>query len=180
MKVRILRVENGKLVGGTIRTELAIRLPSMQNGWTFNFDKQVRRLANATAYVLVSDETPDIIEGSLIFQLVDKKIPYMAFVEVAPHNKKKPKTYDYVAGCLIAFAFKQSLIKGTGDYKGWLTFDVSEERQEDQIKLMAVYSRKYGAVKVDETTMYILDEAGHKLIDEYLNRESDSDDIAAQ
>ena len=69
---------------------------------------------------------------------------------------------------MIAFAFKQSLIQGKGHYKGWLTFDVSEEDEGDQIKLMALYSKKYGAVKVDETQMYIIDEAGDALIEKYL------------
>ena len=94
----------------------------------------------------------------------------MAFVEVAPHNKTVAKRYDYVAGCLIAFAFRQSIIQGKGNYKAWLTFDVMEEKVDDQIKLMGMYSLKYGAVRVDETQMYIMDDAGDALIKKYLAR----------
>lgn len=170
MNVKILRVATDELAGATIKHGRSIQLPSLHEGWKFNFDKLLKKLKNATAYVLVTDETPDIIEGCLIFQMLDKTVPYMAYLEVAPHNKEKPKRYEYVAGCLIAFAFKQSLIQAKGDYKGWLTFDVSEELPEDQNKLMALYSKKYDAVKVDETTMFIMDEAGNKLIEKYLDR----------
>ena len=146
------------------------QLPGLHEGWRFTFDKLIKKLKYATAYVLVSEETPEVIEGCLIFQMKDNLIPYMAFVEVAPHNKTDLKKYDYVAGCLIAFAFKQSLIQGKGDYKGWLSFDVLEEKKEDQLKLMSLYSKKYHAVRADETGMYIMDEQGERLIREYLER----------
>ena len=167
MNVKILKVSSGELTDAFIRIR-GIRLPGLQKGWRFAFDRQIKRLPYAIAYVLVAEETPDVIEGCLIFQMKEKTIPYMAFLEIAPHNKGDEKKYVYVAGCLIAFAFKQSLIQGKGHYKGWLTFDVSEEDEGNQIKLMALYSKKYGAVKVDETQMYIIDEAGDALIEKYL------------
>ena len=45
-----------------------------------------------------------------------------------------------------------------------------EEDKEDETKLMAVYSIKYNALRVDDTTMIIPPEGGQKLIDEFLNR----------
>ena len=172
MNVKILRVETDELTGATIRNGKPVELPSMHQGWRFNFDKLIRKLPHATAYVLVANDSPDIIQGCLIFQMLDKKIPYMAYVEVAPHNRAEPKVYEYVAGCLIAFAFKQSVIQGKGDYKALLSFDVKEEKEEDQQRLMALYSSKYHALRVDETTMWITDEGGHALIEKYLNRAS--------
>ncbi len=172
MTVKILKVSTDEMVGATIQNGQRIRLPSIQQGWRFNFDKLIKSTPNATAYILVSEETPRIIEGCLIFQMKHKQVPYMAYVEVGPHNKGDLKKYDYVAGCLIAFACQQSYIQGKDYHKGWLTFDVSEENPEDQLKLMAVYSRKYHAVRVpaEETTMYILPESGEKLIQQYLYR----------
>jgi len=126
-------------------------------------------LANATTYVLVTDETPEIIEGSLIFQMIDKKVPYMAFVEVAPHNRENPKRYKYVSGCLISYAFKQSVLKGKGDYKAQLFFDVMEESEEVAQKLIQIYREKYGALRITETRLVIIDEAGYKLIERHLN-----------
>jgi hypothetical protein len=51
-----------------------------------------------------------------------------------------------------------------------VTFNVCEEDPKDQVKLMAVYSKKYNAVKWGDTTMYIMDEDGYDLIERYLER----------
>ena len=102
MKIKILKVSTDELVGAVIVDGIQVPLPSIHTGWRFNFDKHSVELANATTYVLVTDETPEIIEGCLIFQMIDKKVPYMAFVEVAPHNRENPKRYKYVSGCLIS------------------------------------------------------------------------------
>ena len=90
----------------------------------------------------------------------------MAFLEVAPHNRGKEKRHDWVAGCLIAFACRQSFIKGR---EGYLAFDVMEEKDEDTLKLMNLYSQKYNAVRLDaSTTMIIVPQGSEKLINEYL------------
>ena len=94
--------------------------------------------------------------------------PYMSFVEIAPHNKGENRRYDSVANCLIAFACRLSFINGEGDYKGWLAFDVLEEDKQNEIKLMSLYSKKYGALKFGKTTMVIPPEGGEKLINEFL------------
>ncbi|TDX00531.1 hypothetical protein [Dinghuibacter silviterrae] len=172
MLVKILKVSTDDLVGATIQNGRPIQLPSIQQGWRFNFDRLIKSTPNATAFILVSEETPQVIEGCLIFQMKQKQIPYMAYVEVGPHNRGNQKKYDYVAGCLIAFACRQSFIHGKDHHQGWLTFDVMEEDPKDQLKLMAVYSNKYGAVRFEgeETTMYIMPANGEKLIEQYLYR----------
>ena len=98
----------------------------------------------------------------------EKIEPYMAFLEIAPHNKGHHKKFDKIAGCLIAFACRLSFKEGEGDYKGWLAFDVLEEDKQDEIKLMAVYCEKYGAIKFGETTMLITPENGQDLITKFL------------
>ena len=173
MNVKILRVSTDDLVGASIVGGEAVALPSIHTGWRFNFDKHSKSLANARTYILVADETPDIIEGCLIFQMLDKKIAYMAFVEVAPHNRSDPKKYEYVAGCLIAFAFKQSVIRGKGHYKAQLFFDVQEQSKEDEEKLIAIYRYKYNARRMGGTRLVIIDEGGYDLIEKYLTRNSE-------
>jgi len=168
MKVKIVKVSINELVSATIRKGRQNELPSMHQGWNFSFDKHIRTLANATAYILTADETPDEAEGCMIFQIRDKLVPYMAFVEIAPHNRADPKKYDHVAGCLIAYASRLSLDLGKNEYEGWLSFQVSEEKPEDQIKLMAVYSKKYGALRYDEHTMFIGPDQAAVLIKQYL------------
>ncbi|WP_198952507.1 hypothetical protein [Mucilaginibacter sp. MD40] len=110
MKVKIIKAATMEEVAALIKKGKVAELPSIQQGWRFNFDKELKRLPNATGYLLITEETPSVIEGCMIFQLIDKKEPYMAFVEVAPHNRKDKKKYDRVAGCLIAYAYQLSLI----------------------------------------------------------------------
>lgn len=170
MNVKILKVSTEQLVEAKIVDGKEIELPSIHTGWRFNFDKHSNDLLNAETYVLITDETPNIIEGCLIFQMIDKKVPYMAFVEVAPHNRENSKKYEYVAGCLIAFAFKQSVLKGKGVYKAQLFFDVKEELKQDEEKLIGLYRAKYNALWMGGTTLVIIDDGGYKLIEKYLKR----------
>ncbi|HEY8781742.1 MAG TPA: hypothetical protein VIM16_09020 [Mucilaginibacter sp.] len=168
MEVKIIKVATNGEVKAIIRPGRATELPSIQDDWRFNFDKQIKRLANSTAYILVAEETPEIVEGCMIFQMVDKIRPNLAFIEIAPHNRINERKYDHVAGCLIAYAFQRALIEGKGDYNGILFLDVLEEKEEDQKKLMNLYSKKYNAKTYRGTRMVIADNDGHELIKKYL------------
>jgi hypothetical protein len=168
MKVKIIQLVDDKTIEAVIINAKKLKLPSIADGWRFNFNKHSKKSGFRT-YALVCEETPEIIEGCLIFQIKEKMEPYMAFIEIAPHNKGENKKYDKVAGCLIAFACRLSFKEGEGDYMGWLAFDVIEENKEDEIKLMALYCEKYGALKFGETTMVITPENGQILITEFLN-----------
>lgn len=95
--------------------------------------------------------------------------PYMAYIEIAPHNKGKTKIHDHVAGCLIAFACRLSFLFGVDHFKGWLAFEVMEENKDDEVKLMAVYCEKYGALKWGDKMMVISPEVGELLITKFLN-----------
>lgn len=170
MDVKILKIEGNILVNAKISDSklLKVNLPSVVDGWRFNFNKHSKKKGFET-YVLVSEETSEKIEGCLIFEMKEKIEPYMAYVEIAPHNKGTVKEYDNVAGCLIAFACRLSFTKGEGDFEGYLAFDVFEEHKEDEIKLMSLYSTKYNAFKFGDTSMIIPPEGGQKLINEFLN-----------
>lgn len=168
MKIKIIKVQDNQAVEARITQPLGLTLPSITDGWRFNFKKQSKK-AGFQTYILVTQKASKIVEGCLTYQLRDTEEPYMAYIEIAPHNKGKTKMYDNVAGCLIAYACRLSFLDGVGHFKGWLTFDVMEEDKEDEIKLMAVYCQKYGALKWGETTMVISPQAGEKLIAKYLN-----------
>ncbi|WP_159638777.1 hypothetical protein [Sphingobacterium composti Ten et al. 2007 non Yoo et al. 2007] len=145
-------------------------LPSIHNEWRFNFKKHSKR-SNAKTYVIIGKHSKDIIEGCLIFEMREKTEPYMAYIEIAPHNKSSNKKYDYVAGCLIAYACRLSFIHGKDDFQGWLAFDVYEENPLNQNKLMTLYSTKYKAQRLQNTSlMYISPEDGEKLIKQYLDK----------
>ena len=176
MKVKIIEVATAEEVAALIKKGKVAEMPSIQQDWRFNFDKEFKKLKNATGYLLVTEETPEVVEGCMIFQLIDKKEPYMAFVEVAPHNKKDKKKYDRVAGCLIAYAYQLSLTEGWEHFKGYLQFDVMEQHKEDEKKLMSVYSSKYHAKRIGDTTMLIADDDGDALVAEYLTPLKDKKD----
>jgi hypothetical protein len=174
MQVKILEVSTDDLIDAVIKEGRGMKLPSIQTGWRFNFGSRLKELPYATAYVLVCEETPDIIEGCLIFQMKDKTVPYMAYVEIAPHNRTDPKKHDFVGGCLIAYACMQSFAEGRGDHYGWLAFDIHEEDAKDRFKLMRHYSSRYNAQRLaNTTTMWINPNHGQVLIEEYLDRKDE-------
>jgi hypothetical protein len=170
MKVKIIKTSTEEWINALIKKGTISQMPSIQQGWRFNFDKELKKLSGAIGYLLVTEETSDVVEGCMIFMLNKKMIPYMAYLEIAPHNKKDKRKYDHVAGCLIAFAYQQSVIYGKDHFRGILFFDVMEENKADEIKLMALYSSKYYAKRWDGTTMVIMDEDGEALVRNYLDK----------
>lgn len=168
MKVKIIEVSTKEYVDGTIKEAGKMELPTIHDGWRYNFKKHAK-VKGARTFVLVAEETPEIIEGCLIFEMINNREPYMAYIELAPHNKGELKKYDLVAGCLIAFACRLSFNYGEGPFRGYLAFHVSEEKEEDQIKLMAHYSKMYKAIWLKGTKkMIIIPEDGERLIDKFL------------
>lgn len=87
----------------------------------------------------------------------------MNLVEIALHNiGRKKKQCDYVAGCLIAFACRESFKLET-NYKGFVSF-------ESKTKLIDWYMEHYYAQRIGDQKMFIDEIGGQKLIDTYLNR----------
>ncbi len=167
MKIRLTQKSGVEDKSAVITTVPHKKLPSLVDGWRFNFKKHAQK-KGVHAYVIVCEETPDKIEGCLIFEMKDAVAPFMAYVELAPDNKGANKKFENVAGCLIAYACRLSFVYGKDDFLGWLAFEVLEEHKADEIKLMALYCKKYGALKFGNTTMVIPPEAGEKLISQYL------------
>lgn len=168
MKVKLLNATTGQTVIASIIVPRDIPLPSLTDGWKFNFRKH-SRLQGSQTYILTCAETPGVIEGCLIFMMRDQVEPYMSYVEISPHNQGRNRQYNYVAESLIAFACRLSFIQGSEAFKGWLTFDVLEEKKVNAIRLMTLYCRKYGALRFGETTTLVIPpEAGEKLIDTFL------------
>lgn len=167
MNLKIFEVETKSKIKSKISlvTKNKAKLPSIKDGWRFNFSKHSARKDYET-YILTTDKTPETIEGCLIINTKTPYRVYMAFVEIAPHNKGHKKKYDRVAGYLIAFACRLSFIN---DKEGYLAFDVLEEEKKNELKLMNLYSQKYNAIRLDHsTTMIILPDGSEKLINEFL------------
>jgi len=167
MKVKIIQIKDGEFIDAEIKDGVKYILPTPADGWRFDFEN-FSKGANNYVYVLCKEDDHSIIEGCLIFKLINNNQPNMAYIEVAPHNRGSEKIYDFVGACLISYACKLSFQHGKLNNKGWLAFTVQEDNVEDQKKLMALYEKKYFAKKLTNTAMVICTADGEKLIEKYL------------
>jgi hypothetical protein len=159
--VYILDVVNDKLVKAEIVVPEQNEIPLKKDGWNFNW-RQLSKDKNTRMFVLKTIGLNPSVEGALQLK-VENEMLIMNNLEIAPYNiGRKNKKYDYVAGCLIAFACKESF-KLKGVYKGFLTF-------MSKTSLIQWYSKKYGAKVGLGHRMYIDSENGLKLIQKYLER----------
>ena len=157
--IYILDKINGELVGSEIVPIYKETILFKKDGWNFNW----RQLSKeGKVYVLRTLDTNEQVEGALCLKMIHEML-VMEALELAPHNiGQKNKRYDYVAGCLISYACRESF-KIKGDYKGFLTF-------VSKTNLIKWYIEKYGAELALGQRMFIDWENGEKLIEKYLNR----------
>jgi hypothetical protein len=161
--VYILETKSNRLIEADIVVAERKNVPLKKDGWNFNW-KQLVQEQNTQTFILKTIELPQSIEGALHLK-VESGMLIMDAVEIAPHNiGKDKKRYDYVAGCLIAFACRESF-KLEGSYKGFLTF-------VSKTNLIKWYSEKYGATLALGQRMFIDSEASEKLINKYLYKRS--------
>ena len=172
MRVFILEVDLNELISAIIREGIAVEMPSISDGWQFNFSKHSLP-KDKTAYILVKEDTPKLVEGCMIFSMHETFGPFMDYLEVAPHNKGRNGKYKRVSGCLIAYACGLSFEKGEGEDKGILTFEAFSKRKENQRKLEKFYRDRYGAVMNPFGFMEIHQNQSLRLIEEYLNEVDD-------
>jgi len=154
----IYDIGNNKL----IEVEIVLasgKMPLKKDGWKFNWNNLIKE-KNTKTYALRLKNNPQSVEGLLQLR-IESDMLIMDVIEIAPHNfSSSNKKFDYVAGCLIAFACRESF-KIEGNYKGFLTFT-------SKTNLIEWYKKKYGATQALGQRMYIEDSIGIKLIEEYL------------
>ena len=132
------------------------------NTIAFGFNwKKLSKQANSNTYALKFKEELNEVIG-LLHLINNNGMLIMNMIEVSKKNIGKRKRYDYIGGCLIAFACKQSFALAS-NYKGFLTFNAKTE-------LVSYYKTKYYAKQINGQRMYIEPEDGIKLINEYINR----------
>ncbi len=133
------------------------KVPKKREGWKFNWHKALKESPKST-YVLVDKEVNQI-QGALQLKQ-DKGMLIMELLELSPQNIGKKGKYQNVAGCLIAYACRES-IKLKTEYKGFVTFVSKTE-------LIGWYKTKYFATQAIGQRMYIDPTSGNKLIKRYL------------
>ena len=164
MNVQILAIATNEKVSAKIEKAELSCMPARKNGWQFTW-KFLFKTEGSTIYKLTLEESPGTIEGLLMLSLMNEEMLYMNNIEVAPHNLGKQAEFDYVAGCLIAFACWKSFESGQAPYTGYLTF-------ESKSALIPLYRENYGAILAKGNRMFIPPENGLKLIDQYLKNEA--------
>jgi len=107
MNVKLYTPKNEIPTEASILPGTGFVLPDLRMGWRFDFSKHSKGKDTFT-YVLVTKSDTKRIQGCLIYKMRNKNEPYMAYLEVAPHNKGNNKEFKDVAGCLIAFACRLS------------------------------------------------------------------------
>jgi hypothetical protein len=167
MRVLILDVNSNELIRGLIKEAEKNELPSLMDGWLFDFSKNIRNKGKK-AYILVKEDTPKVIEGCMIFSLHETFGPYMDYLEVAPHNKGDDGKYKRVSGCLIAYACGLSFEQGGDEDRGILTFQAFSEGEESTTKIERFYREKFGAIMSPYRLMEIHPDKSSKLIEEYM------------
>lgn len=149
---------NNKLIEVEI-VLISEKMSLQKDGWNFDWNKLIKE-KNTKTYALRLKDTSKSIEGLLQLR-IENDMLIMDMIEIAPHNfSSLNKKFNYVAGCLIAFACRESF-KIEGNYKGFLTFT-------SKTNLIEFYKKKYGATQALGQRMYIEDSIGLKLIEKYL------------
>ena len=160
MKVKILEKSTEIEKIAEIQLLEKKEIPLKKDGWNFNW-RQLFKVEGSRIYKIALEETPNKIEGVLMLTLFNDEMLFMNNIEVAPHNLGKGKKYNNVAGCLLAFACKESFERGKGNYQGFLSFDSKTE-------LIELYHYKYGASVAMGNKMFFDSEIGKKLMKKYL------------
>lgn len=160
MNVNILDRKTGYEKPATIELIQQKELPLKKDGWNFNWRK-LFTVEGSEIFKLSLVNTPEIVEGILMLTLFNDEMVFMNNIEVAPQNIEKSKQLDHIAGCLLAFACKQSFEKGKGNYQGFLSFD-------SKTALIEFYQNKYGATWAIGHKMFFDTETGKKLMNHYL------------
>lgn len=160
MRVYLVNTKTNKREVANISKAVKKDLPFKKDGWNFNW-RVLFKTEGSDFYKICLSETPDQIEGIIMITLNYGEMVFMNNVELAPHNIGKKKKYENIAGCLIAFACKDSFERGKNTYKGFLSFDSKTE-------LIELYQNKYGAIWAMGQKMFFDPLGGKKLMREYL------------
>ena len=129
-----------------------------KNGWKFNWREEFRD-PDRTVYKLVIVNNVDVIQGLVSLTPTQDNV-YMHVIESAPFNIGKNKMYEGVPGNLVAFACRQSFLRGTDGYVSFLS----------KTNLIEHYTKTLGAVHHGRQLMIINTSSALILIEKYFER----------
>ena len=129
-----------------------------KDGWRFDWKSEFKQ-RNLTVYKLVIKDNINIVQGLISLTPTEDNV-YMNLIESAPFNFGENKIYVGVPGNLIAFACKQSFLRGT---EGYVSF-------HSKTKLIDHYKNTLGAVHFGGHLMVINTDSALILIDKYFDK----------
>ena len=135
-----------------------LKTVTKKNGWRFNWSDEFKDPAR-TVYKLVIVNNVDLIQG-LISLTPEHDNVFMHLIETAPFNFGKNKMYEGVPGNLVAFACRQSFLRGT---EGYVSF-------RSKTNLINHYTDTLGAIHYGGHLMIINKDAALKLIQKYFEQ----------
>jgi len=135
-----------------------VKTVTKKNGWRFNWVDEFKD-PDRTVYKLVIVNNVDIIQG-LVSLTPEHDNVFMRLIETAPFNFGKNKMYEGVPGNLVAFACRQSFLRGT---EGYVSF-------RSKTKLIDHYTETLGAIHYGGHLMIINTDAALKLIEKYFKQ----------
>jgi hypothetical protein len=139
-------------------TQKDLKSVTKKNRWRFNWTQEFKD-PDCTVYKLVILNNVDIIQGLVSLTPTTDNV-FMHLIESAPFNVGKNKMYEGVPGNLVAFACRQSFLRGT---EGYVSF-------RSKTKLIDHYIETLGAVHFGGHLMVINTDAALKLIEKYFEK----------
>ena len=128
------------------------------NGWRFNWKSEFKE-SDRTVYKLVIVDNVKIIQGLISLTPTTDNV-FMHLIETAPFNFGKNKLYLGVSGNLVAFACRQSFLRGT---EGYVSF-------RSKTNLIKHYEEKLNAEHSGGHLMIINRIAALNLIEKYFDQ----------
>lgn len=129
-----------------------------KNGWRFNWTAEFKE-PDRTVYKLGIVDNVKIIQG-LISLTPKAESVFMDLIETAPFNFGKNKMYHGVLGNLVAFACRQSFLRGT---EGFVSF-------RSKTSLIKHYEESLKAIHHGGHLMIIDKETALTLIEKYFDQ----------
>lgn len=129
-----------------------------KNGWRFNWKEEFNDPDRAV-YKLVILNNVNIIQGLVSLTPTVDHV-FMHLIESAPFNIGKSKMYEGVPGNLVAFACRQSFLRGTD---GYVSF-------RSKTNLIDHYTETLGAMHYGKHLMIINTSSALILIEKYFEQ----------
>ena len=139
-------------------TRMDVKNITKKNGWNFDWKSEFL-MPDRDVYKLTIVNNIEIVQGLISLSVTPDNV-YVHLIENAPFNIGKNKTYEGVAGNLMAYACKLSFKHGTD---GYVSFRA-------KTKLIDYYCKSLGAVHFGGHLLVIQTEPALKLLNKYFKR----------